>query len=51
MTTRDGLKYLKAYAFMAKWSKHKIKSVRGQFLKLETDRQRADFLQKVGAVK
>ena len=44
MTTRDGLKYLKTYAFIAKWSKHKIKSVRGQFLKLETDDQRAAFM-------
>ena len=51
MTTREGLKALKAAGDRGKWSRHKRKSLRGQFLKLETDQQRADFLQKVGAGK
>lgn len=51
MTTREGLKALKAAGDRGNWSRHKRKSLRGQFLKLENDQQRADFLQKVGAGK
>lgn len=47
MTTREGLKALKAAGDRGNWSRHKRKSLRGQFLKLENDQQRADFMRQV----
>lgn len=50
MTTRDGLKVLKAAGDRGNWSRHKRKSLRGQFLQLETDEDRQAFIRKVAGM-
>ena len=47
MTTREGLTLLRAAADTYGWTRHKLLSLRGQFLKLETDDQRAGFMRQV----